>query len=167
MGGWIAAIISLVQLAACSPRQSTPPPKALPNDPCQILSKEQVSNATDLAIVGSRGVPGMGKSVRSQQEGREPSADFCIYSTASGSPAAMISVPRVDDPNFGSYRKYRQEYARAFKVQSVKGIGQDAWIRGNFIAVLVGHDRYFTAELQENFTKERLLSLARSAWTEL
>lgn len=120
---------------------------SLPEDPCRILTRGDVSVATGLRVRQARRVPDIEEIVNSGREGRAArTSTICSYDTPSDIVAITVIVPPVSDRSAAAYRSAREAYFRQYpgSARDVSGVGEDAWLAaGNTLHVLGGDNAYF------------------------
>ena len=149
----------LLAVASCTPGGGDPeagaPPSpvasrriaSLPENPCLLLSRGDVSVATGLRVRQARRVPDIEELVNSGREGRAArTSTICSYDTPGDIVAITIIVPPVSDRSAAAYRSAREAYFRESpgSARDVSGIGEDAWLAaGTTLHVLAGEHAYF------------------------
>jgi hypothetical protein len=168
----------LVVLAACSGRRSSSPAAAppapaekgrfirLPDNPCDLLTAEQVAAASGVKILSARRVPDIGEIVRAQREDRRARpGTICNYDSSANVGDIVIIVPEVSQQSVDGYRKARDEYARNFRAEKISGVGDEAWMAGgNTLHVLAGRNAQFivaTRYWQPN-SRDVVIAVAKS-----
>lgn len=141
---------------------------SLPDNPCDILSADEVSAATGLEVMSATRVPSLSKVVEAQRENREPGpGTICNYQTRGDFGSIMIALPPVLERNSAKYWEVRNKYFEEFPTERpVPGLGMDAWISGgSTLRVLVKDDHYFTVSTQMNKpgSRELVIKIARAA----
>ena len=170
-----------ILLAACSSgRSSAPSPAApptpaptaptfvgyLPQNPCELLTTEQVAAASGIRILSARRVPDISEIIRAERENRSARAStICNYDSSADVGDIVVIIPEVSQQNVAAYRKSRDEYARNFSAQKISGVGEDAWLAGgNTLHVLAGRNAQFivaTRYWQQN-SRDVVIAVAKS-----
>ena len=141
---------------------------SLPENPCAVLTVEQVAAATGLRVTSMRRVASIPEIVPAQRERREPVAgSICSYETRSDFGELNIHVPRRTERRTASYWEARERYFGAFpgSAQAIPDLGIDAWLAGGAsLHVLACQDEYFTVSTQmyQVRSRELLVALARA-----
>ncbi len=121
---------------------------ALPENPCELLTRGEVSIATGLRVRRARKVPDIEEIVAAGREGRAANTStICSYDTGGELVAITIIVPPLSDRNAAAYRSAREAYFRQYpgSAKPVAGIGEDAWLAGGTtLHVLAGPNAHFT-----------------------
>jgi hypothetical protein len=140
----------------------------LPDNPCDVLTRDQVASVADVEVSAVRRPPGIQEIVRARNTGRQPEPGrTCLYETRSEFGAILIVVPALADRTTARYYEGRDRYFSAFpgSASAVAGLGEDAWISGGTrLQVLVGTDEYFSVgtQLYSQQTRDLLIALARA-----
>ena len=132
-----------------------PPPAAgtrrgatLPENPCELLTRGDVSVATGLRVRRARKVPDIEEIVAAGRAGRPAhTSTICSYDTGGELVAITITVPPLENRNAAAYNSEREAYFRHNPglAKSITGIGEDAWLaRGTTLHVLAGPNAHFT-----------------------
>src|SRR5215211_7582633 len=106
---------------------------SLPENPCELLTRGDVSVATGLRVRRARKVPDIEEIVAAGREGRAANTStICSYDTGGELVAITITVPPLSDRNAASYQSARDAYFRQYpgRAKRVAGIGEDAWLAG-------------------------------------
>ncbi len=150
----------LIAVASCSsgggggPEAGGPPspvaPRriaSLPENPCVLLTRGEVSVATGLRVRQARRVPDIEELINSGREGRPArTSTICSYDTPTDIVAITIIVPPASERNSAAYLSQREAYFRQYpgSVRHVSGIGEDAWLAaGTTLHVLAGSNAHF------------------------
>ena len=179
-----AVVAALILLTACSsgrppaPAPGVPPAPVetgrfirLPDNPCELLSAEQVAAAGGVKILGARRVPDIGEIIRAEKENRSarPST-ICNYDSSADVGDIIIIVPEVSQQSVAAYRKARDDYARNFRAENIAGIGDEAWMAGgNTLHVLAGRNAQFivaTRYWQAN-SRDVVIAVAKSVMSRI
>lgn len=132
---------------------------SLPDNPCEVLSPDQVSAISGLEVTLVNRVPSLTKVVDAERENREPGpGTICNYGTRSDFGAILIAVPARADRRAAKYWEARAKYFETFPgaAQPVAGLGMDAWLSGGTsLHVLVKGDEYFTVSTQMHQPRSR------------
>ena len=138
----------------------------LPDDPCELLTTEQVAAASGVRILSERRVPDIAEIIRAEKENRaaRPST-ICNYDSSADVGDIVIIIPEVSQRNIPAYQKAREEYSRNFQAEKISGIGEDAWLAGgNTLHVLAGRNAQFivaTRYWQKN-SRDIVIAVAKS-----
>jgi hypothetical protein len=138
----------------------------LPDNPCEVLTRAEMSTITGLDVTAVRREPSIAKMVRAQREHRKagPGA-LCSYETRSGFGAITISVPPRAERTSASYWAVRKRYFDTYRgsARVIPGLGLDAWLAGGAdLHVLVRQDEYFMLATQtyQRQSRELLVKIA-------
>jgi hypothetical protein len=105
----------------------------LPDNPCEVLTRPEMSTITGLDVTAVRREPSIAKIVQAQRDNRKagPGA-ICSYETRSEFGAITISVPTRAERTNVSYWADRSRYFETFRgaAQFIPGLGMDAWLAG-------------------------------------
>lgn len=140
---------------------------SLPDNPCEVLSAEQVSAVTGLEVISAERIPSLGQVVDAQREGREPSpGTICYYETRSDFGAIWIAVPTRKERRAALYWEGRAKYFQTYpgSARPVADLGTDAWLGGGTtLHVLVRGDEHFSLSTQmyQERSRELLTHIAR------
>jgi hypothetical protein len=145
---------------------------SLPDNPCDLLTREQVAVATGLHVINRRRDPDIRSVVDAQDAGREPGPGIiCSYETRSAFGTLMVVVPPPAERTATSYRQARE---RAFTppslAQVISALGEDAWSSGSGVHVLTRHGEYFMVGVQKpsgRLAPDQLVALARAVLARL
>lgn len=170
----------LIVVAGCSgsspaPRPGAPPRPArvetgrfirLPENPCELLTAEQVAAASGVKILSARRVPDIGEIIRAQKENRRARpGTICNYDSSADVGDIVIIVPEVSQQSVEGYRKARDEYARSWRAETISGVGDEAWMAGGTtLHVLAGRNAQFivaTRYWQQN-SRDVVIAVAKS-----
>jgi hypothetical protein len=147
----IAAIILAIEQAV-SEGPAEPRFASLPENPCAVLTVQQVAAATGTEVTESRRVPSILKVVEAQREGREPlPGTICAYSTGSEFGQLSIHLPPRSERRSTTYWEARERYFRTYpgSARPILNLGIDAWLAGGAsLQVLVREDEYFVVSTQ-------------------
>ena len=118
---------------------------SLPENPCELLTAEQVAAATGLRVTGARRMPDIGEIIRAEKEGRTARVNtICSYDTPTEFESITIIVPPVSDQSSAAFRKAREDYSRRSRAEPIAGLGEDAWLAaGTTLHVLAGKSAQF------------------------
>jgi hypothetical protein len=148
---------------------SQPAPQALlPDNPCEVLSSQQVSAITGLEVTSVNRVPSLAKVMVGQRKNREPGpGTICNYGTHSDFGSILIGMPAQLHRHAARYWETRAQYFASFPgaAHRVEGLGMDAWLSGGTtLHVLVRGDEYFTVSTQmyQPRSRELLVNIARA-----
>jgi len=154
------AIISLA-IAWSDCLEGQVPHHGLPENPCAIVTAQEVAAATHLVITEARRVPGINKIVLAQKKGKDPGpGSICSYQTPSdvGSISIYVYPPA---PNADSvYEADRDRYFRTYpgSGRRISGVGKDAWLAGgSSLYVLTQGNLRFTLSAQYDTRAHDLL----------
>lgn len=155
----IALAFLSVPIAACSSgggaatEPGAPPSPAvrrvasLPENPCELLTRGEVSVATGLRVKSARRVPDIEEIILAEKERRPARTNsICNYDTPGDLVAITIILPPVAGRNAEAYTSARDQYFRQYpgSARPVSGIGDDAWLAaGTTLHVLAGKEAYF------------------------
>ena len=121
---------------------------SLPENPCELLTRGEVSVATGLRVRRARKVPDIEEIVAAGREGRPAhTSTICSYDTGGELVAITIVVPPLSARNAAAYRSAREAYFLKYpgSAKPVAGIGEDAWLAGGTtLHVLAGPNGHFT-----------------------
>jgi hypothetical protein len=140
---------------------------SLPENPCELLTIQQISFATGLEVIEMRRVPDIAEIVRAQEEGRNPGpGNICSYRTISEFGEINIDIPPQAERNVGHYWKTRDSYFRTFpgSADPISGLGKDAWIGGGTsLHVLVRDDVHLgiSTQFYQRRSREVVVDVAR------
>lgn len=164
---FVVLAITLVIASACNQPSSQAPEKltGLPDDPCAVLSADDVTDVTGGKISTEDRGPTRVKVEAETNSSPDP-GPACFYATDSKYGKISIVIPKVENR---SSSKYQEERKRSFdtfpdRAIDVPGLGEDAWLSdGNSLHVLIDEDEYFhvATELYEPTSKEVLVKIAR------
>jgi hypothetical protein len=176
----IFACLLVHSLGACSsrgggPEAAAPPSPAvarriasLPENPCDLLTRGEVSVATGLAVRRAHRVPDIDEIVQAGKEGRPARTNtICSYDVRGDIVAITITVPPVSDRNATAYMSARDAYLRQYpgSARAVSGVGEDAWLAGgSTLHVLAGKDAQFivATRMAQPKSPEVLVAVARA-----
>jgi hypothetical protein len=123
----------------------------LPDNPCDVLTPAQMSNASGLDITSSARVETIGEIVQTRRVERAPGAGtICRYDTSSSFGSIAIEVPT--DRRAETFASSRVEAFAKYpgSTTAVPGVGADAWLAGGTsLHVLVRDADYFTVTTQQ------------------
>ena len=140
---------------------------SLPENPCDLLTPQQISAATGLVVIGMWRVPGIEEIIRARDEGRNPdSGDICSYRTGSEFGAISIGIPPQAEQNAAHYLEVRDRYFRTFhgSAQLIPGLGKDAWLAGGTsLSLLIRDDvqLVITTQMYQPRSREIVINVAR------
>lgn len=140
---------------------------SLPENPCEVVSAEQVSTATGLEVASVERVPSIAKIVEAQRTNQEPAPGrLCTYETHSAFGMIMIAVPSRADRRAAEYWKARAKYFETYpgSGQFIRDLGSDAWLAGgSTLHVLISGDEYFSVSTQmyQPGSRDLLVKIAR------
>lgn len=173
----VGATILAVSVAAASAGpvaagQGHTPVTVLPENPCDLLTPEQITAAVGFQVIDVRRVPGIGEIVNAQERHREPPAGLlCAYRTRELGDVT-IGVPPPEQRTAAAYWDRRDAYFRAFpgSAERIPGLGIDAWLSGGTsISVLAGAEAHFHVSVQHYHPRAWafLIEVARAAAAKL
>jgi hypothetical protein len=144
---------------------------SLPENPCELLTAEQVATATRLRVTRARQVPDIGEIIRAEKEGRTARANtICSYDTPTEFESITIIVPPVSDQSSAAFRKAREDNSRRFRAEPIAGLGEDAWLAaGTTLHVLAGKSAQFivaTRAYQEG-SRDVVIAVAKAVLARL
>ena len=121
---------------------------SLPENPCELLTRGDVSVATGLRVRRARKVPDIEEIVAAGREGRPAhTSTICSYDTGGELVAITITVPPLANRNAAAYNSEREAYFRQYpgSARPIAGIGENAWLAGGTtLHVLAGPNAPFT-----------------------
>lgn len=121
--------------------------ESLPENPCDLLTRGEVSVATGLRVRRAARVPDIEEIVNAGKEGRPArTSTICNYDTPGDLVAIVIIVPPLTGRNATAYTSARDAYFRQYpgSARHVSGIGEDAWLAaGSTLHVLADEEAYF------------------------
>ena len=89
----------LIVTIAVNPSSLTGQRRLTPENPCELLTAEQLANATGLEIIGTERKPGISEIVRAQDENRSIGPGrLCVYKTRTVFGDIMIGLAEETDP---------------------------------------------------------------------
>ena len=128
---------------------------SLPENPCDLLTVEQISAATGLQVTAQQRVPTheeYNESLQAQRENRAPPAgSVCSYEMSGEFGSISLMLPSPEGRTSAAYWEARNTYFRGFagSAQAIPGLGEDAWLGGGAsLRVLVREGVWFTVSLQ-------------------
>jgi hypothetical protein len=141
-------------------------PFLFPDDPCGVLSANDVAAASGFRILAARRIPDIGEIVRATKEGRRARVSaICSYDGETDA-EITISIPPVADQNAAAYMKDRDANFEQSHGQHVPGVGEDAWLGGGAaLHVLVGKNAQFVVGARNASDKSRdaVVAVAKAA----
>jgi len=159
----------LILAVAVNPSWLTCQRQPIPENPCELLSVEQLANATGLEIIGAERKAGILEHVRAQDENRSIGPGrLCVYKTKTVFGDIMVGLPEERDP--AKFRQARDVYFARFpgSAKPIPNLGQDAWIGGGaLLHLLVRDDLQLTigTQMYQRESEELLIRIARSLLT--
>lgn len=157
-------VAGLVVLGGCALGGRAAALPELPEDPCKLLSAEEVSAVTGLQVAEGRREQGIGSSA----DGRAPGpGTICVYDTGGDFGAIQVIVPPPGERRTEAWRAAREAYFRQFpgSAAAVPGLGEDAWFAaGSTLHVLARDGVHFTlaTRMAQPRSRELLTALARA-----
>lgn len=139
----------------------------LPENPCELLTIQQVSAATGVSVVAAQRAPSVAATVEAQRRGVDPPpGNVCSYETRSEFGTIDVGVMTAES-NAVAYWEVRERHFRTFpgSAQAVPGLGIDAWMAGGTsVRVLVRNDLqlYIATRLYQPGSRDVILSVARA-----
>jgi len=134
------------------PFQTSPRLTTLPDNPCAVLTQEQMAMLTNLEVTAVRRVPSITKVVEAERENREPGpGTICVYETDSAFGGISIWVPGRTTRTTDAYWAARSSYFETYRgsARPIPNVGMDAWLAGGAdLHVLVRDNEYFTVSAQ-------------------
>jgi len=106
---------------------------ALPDNPCDLLTREQVAAATGLVVTSRRRKPDLMQIVAAQKTHRNPDpGTICSYETQSEFGQLKVVVPTPAERTAARYREARDHYLATYpgSARMVSGVGEEAWLAG-------------------------------------
>jgi hypothetical protein len=167
----IPSLIVAVSLSTVEAVSQLPPATrvaSLPENPCAVLTVEQVAVATGMHVIESRRLPSDRDIVEAEREHREPAPSaICAYSTDSAFGEIIISVPSVSERRSARYWEARETYFHTFpgSARAIPNLGIDAWLGGGAsLSVLAREDQYFSVSTQmyQEGSRQVLIALGRA-----
>jgi hypothetical protein len=145
---------------------------SLPDNPCDLLTREQVAVASGLEVVDARRAPDIRSVVEAQDAGRDPAPGIiCSYDTRSEFGTLMVVVPPPAERTAASYRQAREKaFMPPSLAQVISGLGEDAWSSGSGVHVLTGQGEYFVVGCQKcggRSAPAQLVAIARAVMDRL
>jgi hypothetical protein len=123
----------------------------LPDNPCDVLTPAQMSNASGLDVTSSARVETIAEIVQTRRVERASGAGtICRYDTSSPFGSIAIEVPT--DRRAETFASSRAEAFAKYpgSTTAVPGVGADAWLAGGTsLHVLVRDADYFTVTTQQ------------------
>jgi uncharacterized protein (DUF1697 family) len=118
---------------------------SLPENPCELLTAQEISAAGGQHVSNAHRVPDIGEIIRAEKEGRTARANnICAYDTMNEIGGISIIVPPVSEQSRAAYRRAREDYFRQSSGENIHGIGLDAWLAGGTtLHVLAGETAQF------------------------
>jgi hypothetical protein len=133
----------------------------LPENPCAIVTAQEVGAATHLDITEARRVPSIKKIVVALKRGKEPGpGSICSYRTPSDVGSISIYVYPTATNAAHAYEADRDRYFRTYpgSGRRVSGVGKDAWLGGGTsLYVLTQDNLRFTLTAQYDTRARGLL----------
>jgi hypothetical protein len=132
--------------------ETSPQLTTLPDNPCAVLTQEQMAAITGLEVTTVRRVPSVTKIVEAQRNGRAAGpGTICVYETDSAFGGISIFVPdrttRTTDVYWAARSRYFETYRGS--ARSVPNIAIDAWLAGGAdLHVLIRDNEFFTVSAQ-------------------
>ena len=170
----IRVVIATCLIANAWPVAAVPPSALeivqvypLPQNPCDLLTPQQVSVATGLVVIEMRRVPGIQEIMAARKQGLDPGpGNICSYHTGSEFGEINIAIPPQAEQNVDHYLETRDRYFRTFhgSAQAISGLGKDAWISGGTsLHLLVRDDVYIviTTQMYQRRSREIAINVAR------
>jgi hypothetical protein len=148
-----------------SPLPLTGQQRPIPENPCDLLTLEQLATATGLEVVGMERKPSILEIVQAQDENRSiPPGRLCVYKTQTVFGEIMVGLPVEQDS--AKYRQDRDIYFAQFpgSAKPIPNLGQDAWIGGGAsLRLLVRDDLQLGISTQyyQKESEELLIRIAR------
>lgn len=149
--------------------------ETLPENPCNLLSADELSAVTGLEVTSVQRTPGVGEIVRARRENREPDpGTLCIYETNSDFGAIHVHVRPPAERRASDYWAGRSKYFETFpdSAEPVESLGIDAWLAGKVSLTVLVHENeneYFTlrTQLYQPGSRELLIQIARHILSQL
>ncbi len=164
----------VVALSAASPTPSAAPVQnisrasTLPDNPCDVLTQDELSRITQLNILSVERVPDIREVVQAEREHREPRPGIiCSYGTRTPFNAITIDVPPRPLRTTDRYWAQRTDYFQTYRgsAEPIRGLGQDAWLAARAdLRVLIRDGEYFHVATQsyQPQSRELLIRIARA-----
>jgi hypothetical protein len=159
----------LILAVAVNPSSLTGQRRPIPENPCELLSVEQLATATGLEIIGAERKPDISEIVRAQDENRSIGPGrLCVYKTETVFGDIMVGLSAERDP--AKFRQARDIYFARFpgSAKPIPNLGQDAWIGGGAnLHLFVRDDLQLTIGTQkyQKESEELLIRIARRLLT--
>ena len=145
-----------------------------PENPCAVLTAEQVAAATGVTVTKARRAPSILKIVQAGNAAGDPGPGryICVYETSVENADLTVVIPSEEQRTAGAYWAARQEYFRTFpgSARPIPNLGEDAWLAGGAdLHVLARRDLHFsvTSRLYRAGSDTMLVSLARAVLARL
>jgi hypothetical protein len=139
-----------------------------------VLTGEQVTSATGIAITKVRRAPSLAKIVQAGTSGGDPGPGkyICVYATPLDERDITIIIPPPDQQSTAYYMDARQSYFRDFpgSGRTIANLGEDAWLAGgSTLYVLARQDMHFvvTARLAPEWPDGLLIAVAQAVLARL
>jgi hypothetical protein len=124
----------------------------LPDNPCAVLTQEQMATLTRLEVTAVRRVPSIAKVVEAERENREPRpGTICVYETDSPFGGISIFVPNRTTRTTDAYWAARSRYFETYRgsARPIPDVAMDACLAGGAdLHVLVRDNEFFTVSAQ-------------------
>jgi hypothetical protein len=131
---------------------SMPARSALPENPCALITAEDIAIVGQLVVQPGRRVPSKLQIVAAEREGRQPApGTICVFESGVEFGGITVAFEPAAQRSAATYRATRDRYTRTFpgSWRAVPGIGADAWLSGGTtLTVLIGGDDYFSLSTQ-------------------
>ena len=166
----LAVVTLFVAATGCFPAgRGSPRLGAWPDNPCAVLTGEQVTAATRLTVTNVRRAPSIGKVVQAPHTGGDPGPGkyICVYETRSDYVDLYVIAPTPEQSSSVGYWASREQYFRQFpgSARAIANLGEDAWIAGGTtLHVLARHDLHFVVatRMYQEGSDRVLIALARA-----
>jgi hypothetical protein len=159
-----------VRVAASYPSEQVfdvrPGRTMLPDNPCDIVSLEQVAEATGLMVTAFNRVAGILETTTAERESRPPPPGrLCVFETRSDFGQLMLYLP-AEHTNL-VFRAQRAKYFASYpgSARPISGVGEEAWLAGGAsLHVFAAPDFYFVVSVQmyQPEAADLLVRLARA-----
>jgi hypothetical protein len=142
--------------------------RALPDNPCDVLTAAVLADVAALEVTSVRRLPSIQEEVSAERQGRKPEpGTICSFETNSHFGAISIAVPPRSERRSELYWKARSKYFETYpgSAQHIEGLGIDAWLAGGAsLSVLVRENEYLmlSTQMYQRESRELLVKVARA-----
>lgn len=97
--------------------------RPVPDNPCDLLTVEQMAKASGLTVLSARREPG---------RDQPPPGNWCVYETGGAYGGIYLSLVRSEIPLAARFRERREQYFKTYPgaAVAIPNLGIDAWIGG-------------------------------------